>query len=426
MKPLMQAALIGAVATLAASTVHAEPITLEVTHAMPAHNNFHQAVADAFMKQHPDVLIKFRNALPSYDEQHQALLREAMTNNLPDIYHSGYHLLPEVIHALNKRGQVIPLDDYVAKEGTEWVNKNYEPAIFNLGKVDGKQYGIGFNASTPVIFYNADLVKQAGGDPAHFPTDWQGLIDLGAKIKALNSGSDGFAYDIHAWPDDWLWRSFILQQGAAIMNEDNKSVAFDGESGLNALKLARSFITDGGMVMRDFEQSRQQFAAGKLGMIFASPNSARGFSDLIGNRFELKSSVYPVANLENGVVPTGGNAMIILAKDKAKQDAAFEYIKFATSAEGQTIAVLGSGYMPTNKLALEPQYLGKFYDENPNWNTTNLQVKRAAPWAGYPGNNGVKIWRLQRDLIGSVMAGNMTPEDGLAKIVEGSNALIGK
>lgn len=210
------------------------------------------------------------------------------------------------------------------------------------------------------------------------------------------------------------------------MNEDNKSVAFDGESGLNALKLARSFITDGGMVMRDFEQSRQQFAAGKLGMIFASPNSARGFSDLIGNRFELKSSVYPVANLENGVVPTGGNAMIILAKDKAKQDAAFEYIKFATSAEGQTIAVLGSGYMPTNKLALEPQYLGKFYDENPNWNTTNLQVKRAAPWAGYPGNNGVKIWRLQRDLIGSVMAGNMTPEDGLAKIVEGSNALIGK
>lgn len=426
MKSFTRAALLSAVASLGVSAVHAEPVTLEVTHAMPAHNSFHQQVADAFMKQHPDITIKFRNALPSYDEQHQALLREAMTNNLPDIYHSGYHLLPEVVQALVKRGQVTPLDDYIAKEGTEWVNTNYEPSILNLGKVDGKQYGLGFNASTPVIFYNADLVKQAGGDPDHLPTDWQSLIELGAKIKALNTDTDGFAYDIHSWPDDWLWRSFILQQGAEIMSDDNQTVAFDGESGLNALKLARSFMTDGGMTMRDFEQSRQQFAAGQLGMIFASPNSARGFSDLIGNRFNLKSSVYPVANLEKGVVPTGGNAMIILAQDKAKQDAAFEYIKFATSAEGQTIAVLGSGYMPTNKLALAPEYLGKFYVENPNWNTTNLQIKRAAPWAGYPGNNGVKIWRLQRDLIGSVMAGNLSPEEGLAKMVEGTNALISK
>lgn len=426
MKSLMQAALLGAASLLGMSAAQADPITLEVEHFMPSHNVFHEAVAAAFMKQHPDITIRFRNALPSYDEQHQSLLRAAITNNLPDVYHSGYHLLPEVVHQLEKRGQVIALDDYIAKEGQAWVDANYEPSILNLGKVDGKIYGIGFNASTPIIFYNADLVTKAGGDPANFPTNWTDMIALGAKIKETGGDVDGIAYDVHAWPDDWLFRSLILQQGETIMKDDNKTVAFDNGSGLAAMKQARSFVTDGKMTLRDYEQSRQQFAAGKLGIIFASPNSARGFSDLIGDRFQLMSSTYPVSNLEKGVIPTGGNGMMILAKDKAKQDAAWEYIKFATSAEGQTIAVLGSGYMPTNKAALAPEYLGKFYDENPNWYTSIKQISRAAPWGGYPGTNGVKIWRMQRDIIGQVMNGDLTPEDGIAKITEETNALLPK
>lgn len=426
MKSLMQAALLGAASLLGMSAAQADPITLEVEHFMPSHNVFHEEVAAAFMKQHPDITIKFRNALPSYDEQHQSLLRAAITNNLPDVYHSGYHLLPEVVHQLEKRGQVIALDDYIAKEGQAWVDANYEPSILNLGKVDGKIYGIGFNASTPIIFYNADLVKKAGGDPANFPTNWADMIALGAKIKETGGDVDGIAYDVHAWPDDWLFRSLILQQGETIMKDDNKTVAFDNGSGLAAMKQARSFVTDGKMTLRDYEQSRQQFAAGKLGIIFASPNSARGFSDLIGDRFQLMSSTYPVSNLEKGVIPTGGNGMMILAKDKAKQDAAWEYIKFATSAEGQTITVLGSGYMPTNKAALAPEYLGKFYDENPNWYTSIKQISRAAPWGGYPGTNGVKIWRMQRDIIGQVMNGDLTPEDGIAKITEETNALLPK
>lgn len=425
MKPAFKAALASAGVMLAATAVQAE-VTIEVEHFSPSHNVFHEAVAEAFMKKHPDIKIKFRNALPSYDEQHQSMLRESMTNNLPDVYHSGFHLLPEVVLQLEKRGQVIALDDYMAKEGQDWIATNYEPSILNLGKVDGKQYGIGFNASTPIVFYNADLVKQAGGDPENFPTNWADLVQLGAKIKALGGDVDGFAYDVHAWPDDWLWRALILQQGEKIMSDDNKTVAFGGATGLQALKLARSFVTDGGMVLRDFDQSRQQFAAGKLGIIFASPNSARGFTDLIGTRFKLMSSTYPVANLDKGTVPTGGNAMMILTTDKARQDAAWEYIKFATSAEGQTVTVLGSGYMPTNKAALAPEFLGKFYEENPNWYTSIKQISRAAPWGGYPGTNGVKIWRAQRDLIGQVMSGDLTPEDGLAKITEETNALLPK
>ena len=127
------------------------------------------------------------------------------------------------------------------------------------------------------------------------------------------------------------------------------------------MRLCRRIVTEGGMTMRDYEQSRQQFVAGKIGIIASSPNAARAFTDLVGSKFKLGCQIYPRMNKDHGRLPTGGNGGMILTKDPIKQRAAWEYLKFACGPEGQKIAVLGSGYMPTNKLAEKPEYLGDFY-----------------------------------------------------------------
>ncbi|GAB4064173.1 hypothetical protein KHC28_13530 [Ancylobacter sonchi] len=67
------------------------------------------------------------------------------------------------------------------------------------------------------------------------------------------------------------------------------------------------------------------------------------------------------------------------------------------------IAKEGEGWV--NKAALAPEYLGTFYDANPNWYTSVRRISRAAPWGGDPGTNGVKIWRMRRDIIGQVIRG---------------------
>ena len=115
---------------------------------------------------------------------------------------------------------------------------------------------------------------------------------------------------------------------------------------------------------------------------------------------------------------------IITTKDPAKQKAAWEYIKFLTGPEAQKIVVETTGYMPTNQLALGKDYLGPFYEANPNFKTVANQGARALPWQGYPGGNTVRIWRTQRDIINSVMRGDTTPEAGLEKLVGETNALI--
>lgn len=410
----------------AVGTAQAETITLDAIHAWPGHNHFYEEVAKAFTEKHPNIEINFRASPASYDEGHQALLRSIITKQLPDIYFSGFHLLPELVHALERRDLAVDLAPYIEKEEGGWVAANYEPSILKLGQVDGTQYGMAFNASTPIIFYNGDLVKQVTGSSDDFPDNWDEVIGLASQIGELGDDINGMAYDIHSWPDDWLWRALIMEQGESVMNADGETVAFDGESGAQALELARRFVTEGTMDLRDFDQSRQQFVAGKIGFIFSSPNGARAFSDLIGDRFELRSTVYPVTNKTDGTLPTGGNAALILSQEEKRQQAAWEFIKFATGPEGQKIAVLGSGYMPTNKIALEPQYLGEFYAENPNWYTSLNQIQYAQAWEGYPGNNSVEVWRTQRDIIGDVMRGNVTVEEGLQQIVSESNDLISK
>src|SRR5579864_2261006 len=78
------------------SGARAEQVTLDVLYAFPAFAKFHEPIADAFMKQHPDIKIAFRAPAPTYDDGHQTMMRQAVTNQLPDVYYSDFHLLTEL------------------------------------------------------------------------------------------------------------------------------------------------------------------------------------------------------------------------------------------------------------------------------------------------------------------------------------------
>jgi multiple sugar transport system substrate-binding protein len=413
-------------ATLLASRVPAlaEQVTLEVLYCFPSFARFHEPLAAEFMKRHPDIKVQFRAPAPNYDDGHQAVVRAALTNQLPDIFYSGFHLLPELVRTLTKRGQSVPLDALLAAEGPEFRKANYLDSLLSLGSVDGKLYGLAVNASNPIVYFNADLVKKAGGDPANFPRTFDGVIALAAKINDPAAGINGMAYDVHGWPDGWLFEAMITQAGGNLLSADGTDIAFDGPHGLRALRTFRRMVTEGGMQLIDWEQSRQQFGAGKTGIYFASPANLTQITGLVGSKFELRTTKFPIDDEANGRIPTGGNAVLTFAKDAAKQKAAWTFITFMTSPEAQKVIVEMTGYLPTNLRASGPDFLGPFYEKNPNYRTPITQADRAGPWGAYPGGNTVRIWRAQRDLIAQVMRGDKTPEAGLAEIVATTRTML--
>lgn len=407
------------------SLAQAQQVTLDVLYNLPGFTRFHQPLADAFMENNPDVTINFLAPAVGYNEGQQQILRSAVTGNLPDVYFSGYNLTAELVEALAPRDQIVDLAPFIEAEGGQtFLDENFAPSMLALGVVDGKQYGLPVNASSPIMYVNADLVRAAGGDPENMPTTFPELIELAKTIHEADPRVAGMSYDIAGWPDDWLWQAMVYQQGGQLIDPETNQVAFDNEIGLNGLTMIRQMAAEAGAPTFDWDQARQQFGAGMTGFLFSTPAHVQTIEGLVGDRFELVTTTFPLDDPENGGVPTGGNSAVMLTQDQAKQQAAWDYIKWVTGPEAQDIIVRITGYLPTNKRATGEDYLAPYYAEHPNVATAARQADRSLPWAGYPGGDSVRVWRTQRDIIGTVMRGEVSPEDGLAQMVEQTNALM--
>ncbi|OCX63790.1 sugar ABC transporter substrate-binding protein [Thioclava sp. SK-1] len=403
----------------------AEDVTLNVLYNMPGFTKFHQPLAEAFEANNPGVKINFLAPAANYTDGQAQVLRAAVTGELPDVYFSGYNLTAELVNTLAPRGQITDLGPFIAAEGgQEFLDANYTPNMAALGQVDGVQYGLPVNASSPILFINAQLVEQAGADPQNMPDTMPELIALGKKIHEAHPDVAGMAYDISGWPDDWLWQALIFEQGGSLVDPATGKVAFNNDIGLNALKMVRQMVTEAGAPTLDWDQARQQFGAGKTGFMVSTPAHVQTIEGLVGDRFTLATATFPLDDKVNGGVPTGGNSAVILTQDSAKQAAAWDYLKWITGPQAQDVIVRITGYLPTNKNATGEQYLAPYYAEHPNVKTASEQADKSLPWAGYPGGDSVRIWRTQRDIIGTVARGEVSPEDGLAQIVAATDTLM--
>ncbi|WP_064694979.1 ABC transporter substrate-binding protein [Rhizobium aegyptiacum] len=416
MKTIATILAAGITAALAAFPAKAET-KLDVYYAWPEHDVIHKPIADRFMAAHPDVKISFRAAAPSYDEAVQTLIRQSMAGELPDVHYVGFNVLRPLV----TRGLVKPIDDFVTAD--HLADKGYTDQVLSLAKIDGHVYGLPFAMSTPVVYFNADLVKKAGGDPAKIPTDWNDFIALAAKIGALGDGTSGMYYQLGS--DDWTTQNLVRNFGGQMMDDKETDIAFDGPAGQAAVKLFKRFHTDGAQPAIDSNAARQLFTSGKLGFFFASAGSVSGFEKEIDDRFTLKTAQQPLG-ADNATMPTGGMVAVILTDDKAKRAAAWDYLKFATGPEGQSMVVPNTGYMPTNTLALDKDHLAGFYDKHPNWYTSVLQTPRARPWFSWPGDNGVEIGQVLRDGMTAIALGSKEPEAALADMATEVRALLPK
>lgn len=396
--------------------------TLQVVHAYGAfRERFYQPLADAFMKQHPDIKIKFRAPAADYYEGHLAVSRDAMTGETPDIFFAGMNLLHDLVLTLAPRNQITDMKPFLDAEGQAWVDENYDRNVLELGRIDGHQWGLPFNASTPIAYLNADLMEKAGLDLQQLPKTWDEFIEAAKKVKQADSDVDGMQINLAL--GDWFWQAMVYSYGGTMMSSDRTRITYGDEAGLKAATTVRRLVDEVGMPWIDEDAGQAQFAAGKLGIFIGSTGDIRTMDEAIGGKFKLITGTFPMG-AEDGHVPTGGNFATILTKDPEKQKAAWDFVKFLTSPAGQKVTVLGSGYMPTNKQALKTEHLGEFYVSHPEWKTSLTQWPIAVAWFGYPNVKSVKVWKAQSEILFRIGSGEVSPADGLKEMVQSTEAII--
>jgi multiple sugar transport system substrate-binding protein len=399
-------------------SVQAAETEIRVHYAIPTiWSDTQQILSKAFMDKNPDINVIIDGPAESYGDGSQRLLRESIAGTAPDVAYVGLNLW----RVLEDRGLAQPIDSFI---GDDPLLLGYTPALLSLGRYKDTQYALATSASTMVMYVNPELVKKAGGSMDNFPTTFDGVIDLAAKINALGSNIDG----IWVSPHDWRFQSLLGSYGGRPMNKDETDITFDNVQGITAAGLYQRFSKEAGMKTYSENDARQAFPAGALGIMFESSSLQARFTEGAGDKFNLTVKPTPIASDDKSKVyfPTGGSAIVMLAKDKVKQQAVWKYMAFVTSPEGQKIIVENTGYAPANSILIEDKvYLGDFYKKNPNALVAHTQIANyAGPWFAYPGAEGVAATELVSASLVEVTEG-ADPSKEMKGLAETMRDLLG-
>ena len=392
--------------------------TIEVLYPYPSlFKALHEELAKRFQAEHPQIEIRYRAPAEHYEDATQQMLRAAVAGNMPDV---AYHGLNRV-RIFVERGVAMPLDSFINAE-SDWAAQGHQPESASLGEVGGKVYGLPFAISTAIVYYNPDLVARAGGDPEAFPKEWDAIVELSRKIQALGGGVTGGWID-YGITGNWMFQSLVFADGGRMMDSAEQRIAFDGAEGLRALKVLQGFA-EAGMPDLANAQALAAFAAGKLGILVTSTAYLGAVQNQVGEHFKVRTAAFPVPN-QQGRLPAGGNVVMVFAKDPQKQKAAWQYVKFVTGPVAQTLMVQHTGYMPSNRIAIEgPEHLADFYRRNPNHMTSIRQLPRMTGWYAFPGRNALKVTDVIKDHMQTVVTRQATAEQALAAMSKDVRALL--
>ncbi|SDE16098.1 ABC transporter substrate-binding protein [Belnapia rosea] len=402
---------LGTIALAAPRIARAQaPVSITVHYAQPfIYKESYDAIAAAFARREPNIQVEFVTT-PNYEEGMQLILRQQATGRMPDLTYQGFNRL----RLFAERGIAQDLAPLLTAEG-EPAALGYAPNLLALGQFAGIQAGLAFAASNPVCFYNADLVRRAGGDPDRMPMDWDGHIALARRIEALGDGTEGMFY---RWMgDDWMFSALLFGHGGRMLTEDERDIGFAGREGLESLTLIDRMVKEGGMPNLTTDAAQQAFAAGKLGMFYWTTAVLRGTIQQVGKNFELRTGPMPVIDAERGRLPTGGAAGMLTAKDPTKREAAWKFLRFSTGPEGTALMARNTGYIPMNQIAIDdPRWLGEFYRDNPLYTTAVKQVPISIPWYAFPGTNSVRVTQTIVDNTARIVEQRATPEQVLPEM----------
>lgn len=405
--------------SLAVSTAHAET-EIVVQYAYPdLFDGTFEAELEAFSVAHPEIKVTLRTPYRDYEDGSQRILREAVTNSMPDVTFQGLNR----VRILADREIALPLDDFIAAE-EDFSLDGYHEGMLAAGAANGQVYGLPFAISLPIMYYNLDLVEQAGGNPENLPNTWDEVIELAKKINDLGADIDGVAVEWHM-TGNWIWQALVLAEGGSMMNADETSLTFDDEAGKRAINLLGDLVTETNTPNLSVSDMIASFSVGKLGIFLTSTSRLDVIQRQIADRFALKTFTYPGLDPEFSRLPAGGTVGLITATDPEKQKAAWEFLKFISGPVGGAVMVEASGaYMAPNTRAAEG--LTDFYADNPNQYTAVSLLPFFTGWYAFPGENGLRITDVINDHLQSIMDGSRAdePEAVLADMAADVDALL--
>ena len=133
-------------------------------------------------------------------------------------------------------GLIVPFDDVIeTEEERALLDSFYEPFMFNSRDGEGRTWGIPFQRSTIVQYWNKEAFAEAGLDPDRAPQTWDELREMAAAVQDGSSARWGVQMPSSGFPY-WLFQAFTTQNDVEIVGDDGATVNVDDPRAIEALE----------------------------------------------------------------------------------------------------------------------------------------------------------------------------------------------
>ncbi|MGH8736570.1 MAG: ABC transporter substrate-binding protein [Burkholderiales bacterium] len=423
LKRLLLCATAFAAAALFAGTAFAQPVQVSFYYPVAVGGPITKIIdglAADFEKENPGIEIK-----PIYAGTYQESVVKALT-----AVKSGE---PPVLSVLLSTDMFTLIDEdaiiawssvATSAEDKAWLNSFY-PAFMQNSRTGGKTWGVPFQRSTIVLYWNKELFAQAGLNPDHPPATWKELVRDAQKLtKRDRSGnvsqwgiqvpSSGFPY--------WLFQGFTTQNDVVLMNRDGNRTYFDKPAVIQALqfwvdlsrkyKVMRSGIIEWGTTPKDFFER-------KTAMMWTTTGNLTN----VRKNAPFKFGVAMLSAGKRRGTPTGGGNFYLFKKSTPEQQAAaLKFVKWITSPERAAQWGIETGYIAVRPDAWKTPEMQKYAESFPPAEVARDQLKYAV--AELSTHDNQRITKVLNDGLQAALIGAKSPAQAMKEAQREADRLL--
>lgn len=219
-----------------------------------------------FERQNPNITVKYE--IVGWRDYYRKLNIIINSSNGPDVFEVGYENFRQFA---SFEGVLSDLTGVISKDQA-FNPSAYKKIAYDAFKYNDKQYGIGWNFSDVILYYNKDLFDAKGVKYPDASWTWKDELEAAQKLTDPKNGIIG----THAPIQFYEFYKTIAQNGGSIWGSDNKTVTINSKECAEALQWmldkGNKYKVDAASKDEKWDQADHdlnQFIAGKLGMMRA-------------------------------------------------------------------------------------------------------------------------------------------------------------
>ena len=362
-----------------------------------------------FEKENPAVKVN-----PIYAGTYQETIVKALTAHKSGTPPVTSVLLSTDMFTLIDEDAIVPIDDFVKTEQDRKWLASFFPGFMLNSQTGGKTWGVPFQRSTIVLYWNKELFKEAGLDPEKAPASWQEQLEFAQKLTKRDGAgnvsqwgvqipSSGFPY--------WLFQGLTTQAGAILANPEGTRTFYNAPEVSEALQYwvdlaAKHKVHPPGIV--EWGTTPRDFFERKVAMMWTTTGNLTNVRS--NAKFPFGVAMLP-SHKRRGSPTGGGNFYISKKAAPAQQQAAFEFIKWITTPDRAAQWSVETGYVAVTPASYQTPAMQKYVGEFPQAAVARDQLEFAV--AELSTHENQRVTKALNDGLQAALTGTKQPAQAL-------------